>query len=48
MDDHTLIVGAIAAHDGAAARKAMRAHLNRVTREFARGWQPPRAKSDPK
>ena len=48
IDDHTMIVGAIAAHDGAAARRAMRAHLNRVTREFARGWQPTRAKPAPK
>jgi len=40
VDDHTAIVDAIAAHDPAAARKAMRAHLNRVMREFTRGWKP--------
>jgi DNA-binding FadR family transcriptional regulator len=42
VDDHTAIVDAIAAHDPAAARRTMRAHLNRVVREFTRGWKPPR------
>jgi DNA-binding FadR family transcriptional regulator len=44
IDDHTAVVDAIAAHDPAAARRAMRAHLNRVNREFARGLQPARAR----
>ena len=35
--DHRHILEAIAAHDPAAARKAMRAHLERVTRTFSRG-----------
>ncbi|MEO8132797.1 MAG: FadR/GntR family transcriptional regulator [Betaproteobacteria bacterium] len=43
IDDHALIVDAIAAHDGARARRAMRAHLNRVSREFARAWPAVRA-----
>lgn len=45
INDHTLIVDAIAAHDAAGARRAMRAHLNRVSREFARGLQPPRGRT---
>jgi DNA-binding FadR family transcriptional regulator len=45
IDDHTSIVDAIAAHDPAGARRAMRAHLNRVSREFARGLQPPRGRT---
>ena len=39
VEDHAAILGAIAAHDAPGARRAMRAHLNRVSREFARGWQ---------
>ena len=35
--DHRAILGAIAAHDVAGARQAMRAHLDRVTRTFSRG-----------
>ncbi|MBC3875807.1 FadR/GntR family transcriptional regulator [Undibacterium flavidum] len=37
LTDHRNILEAIAAHDPAAARKAMRAHLERVTRTFSRG-----------
>ncbi len=37
LADHRRIVEAIAAHDPAAARRAMRAHLERVTRTFSRG-----------
>lgn len=37
LTDHRRILEAIAAHDPAAARKAMRAHLERVTRTFSRG-----------
>jgi DNA-binding FadR family transcriptional regulator len=35
--DHRNILAAIAAHDVAGARQAMRAHLDRVTRTFSRG-----------
>jgi GntR family uxuAB operon transcriptional repressor len=35
--DHPSILAAIAAHDVAGARQAMRAHLDRVTRAFSRG-----------
>jgi DNA-binding FadR family transcriptional regulator len=35
--DHRNILAAIAAHDAAAARSAMRAHLDRVARTFSRG-----------
>jgi GntR family uxuAB operon transcriptional repressor len=35
--DHRRIFAAIAAHDPAGARSAMRAHLERVTRTFSRG-----------
>jgi GntR family uxuAB operon transcriptional repressor len=35
--DHRAILEAIAAHDAAGARQAMRAHLERVTRTFSRG-----------
>lgn len=38
LADHRNIVSAIASHDPAGARRAMRAHLERVTREFSRGW----------
>ena len=37
LNDHRNIVAAIAAHDAAGARQAMRAHLERVTRTFSRG-----------
>ncbi|MCH8619772.1 FadR/GntR family transcriptional regulator [Undibacterium sp. TS12] len=37
LKDHRAILEAIAAHDPAEARKAMRAHLERVTRTFSRG-----------
>lgn len=37
LTDHRQILEAIVAHDPAAARKAMRAHLERVTRTFSRG-----------
>ncbi|MBI2771707.1 MAG: FadR family transcriptional regulator [Burkholderiales bacterium] len=36
--DHRAILEAIASHDPAGARRAMRSHLERVTRQFARGW----------
>ena len=35
--DHRNIFAAIASHDVAGARTAMRAHLDRVTRTFSRG-----------
>jgi DNA-binding FadR family transcriptional regulator len=38
LGDHRAIAAAIAAHDPAGARRAMRSHLERVTREFSRGW----------
>lgn len=37
LSDHRRIFVAIAAHDPANARRAMRAHLERVTRTFSRG-----------
>ena len=37
LKDHRRILAAIVAHDPAAARTAMRAHLERVTRTFSRG-----------
>jgi GntR family transcriptional regulator, uxu operon transcriptional repressor len=37
LKDHRRILEAIASHDAAAAKKAMRAHLERVTRTFSRG-----------
>ena len=48
IDDHTAIVEAIAKHDSAAARRAMRAHLNRVIREFARKINEPGLTQDAK
>jgi len=44
VDDHEAIIDAISGRDAPGARRAMRAHLNRVSREFARGWRPPRQK----
>jgi DNA-binding FadR family transcriptional regulator len=38
LRDHRAIVSAIAARDPEAAREAMKKHLGRVAREFARGW----------
>jgi GntR family uxuAB operon transcriptional repressor len=38
LGDHRAIAAAIAAHDPAGARRAMRGHLERVAREFSRGW----------
>ena len=40
LADHRRILEAIVARDPAGARRAMRAHLERVTRQFARGWGP--------
>jgi GntR family uxuAB operon transcriptional repressor len=37
LKDHRRILAAIIAHDPAAARRAMRAHLENVTRTFSRG-----------
>jgi GntR family transcriptional regulator, uxu operon transcriptional repressor len=37
LKDHRRIFEAIAAHDPAAARRAMRSHIERVTRTFSRG-----------
>jgi GntR family uxuAB operon transcriptional repressor len=37
LKDHRAILEAIASHDAAGARQAMRAHLERVTRTFSRG-----------
>jgi len=37
LNDHRAILEAIASHDVAGARQAMRAHLERVTRTFSRG-----------
>ncbi|TFW27138.1 FadR/GntR family transcriptional regulator [Massilia horti] len=37
LHDHRRILEAIAAHDPAEARRAMRSHLERVTRTFSRG-----------
>jgi GntR family uxuAB operon transcriptional repressor len=37
LNDHRAVLEAIAAHDAAGARQAMRAHLERVTRTFSRG-----------
>ena len=44
VDDHEAIIRAIADRDASGARRAMRAHLNRVSREFGRGWNPARAR----
>ena len=40
LADHRRILEAIATRDPAGARRAMRAHLERVTREFSRSWGP--------
>lgn len=45
VSDHEAILDAINRHDAGAARRAMRAHLTRVSREFARGWGPARARA---
>ncbi|MBK8741497.1 MAG: FadR family transcriptional regulator [Betaproteobacteria bacterium] len=45
VDDHQAIIRAISARDAPGARRAMRSHLNRVSREFARGWRPARTKA---
>jgi DNA-binding FadR family transcriptional regulator len=37
--DHRAILAALEARDGRAARMAMRQHLDRVDREFSRGWE---------
>jgi GntR family transcriptional regulator, uxu operon transcriptional repressor len=37
--DHKAILDAIAGHDAADARRAMRDHLARVDREFTHGWK---------
>jgi DNA-binding FadR family transcriptional regulator len=37
LQDHRKVLEAIASHDVAGARQAMRAHLERVTRTFSRG-----------
>ena len=37
--DHRAILTALEAHDTRAARAAMRRHLDRVDREFTRGWE---------
>jgi len=39
LRDHRAILQAIEAHDPREARKAMRSHLERVDREFARGFE---------
>ena len=38
LTDHTAIIAALKARDGAAARAAMHRHLARVEREFQRTW----------
>ncbi len=39
LRDHKAVIDAIAGHRPAAARKAMHAHLDRVDREFTKGWE---------
>jgi DNA-binding FadR family transcriptional regulator len=39
LHDHRAILAALEARDGRAARSAMRRHLERVDREFNRGWE---------
>jgi len=39
LRDHRAVATAIAAKDSGGARTAMKAHLARVAREFARGWE---------
>ncbi len=41
LRDHRAVLDAIAAHDPAAARAAMRHHLERVDHEFTQGWEAP-------
>jgi DNA-binding FadR family transcriptional regulator len=38
LRDHRAVLAALEARDGREARKAMRQHLERVDREFSRGW----------
>lgn len=38
LEEHRAIFAALVARDPEAARKAMRAHIERVTRDFARKW----------
>ncbi|MEO8152003.1 MAG: FadR/GntR family transcriptional regulator [Rhizobacter sp.] len=40
LADHRRILEAIVARDPVAARRTMRSHLERVKRQFARGWGP--------
>lgn len=39
LRDHRAILDALDAHDGRSARAAMRRHLERVDREFNKGWE---------
>lgn len=39
LRDHRAILATLEAHDGRGARAAMRRHLDRVDREFSRGWE---------
>jgi GntR family transcriptional regulator, transcriptional repressor for pyruvate dehydrogenase complex len=39
LRDHRAVLTALEARDGRGARAAMRGHLERVDREFARGWE---------
>jgi GntR family uxuAB operon transcriptional repressor len=39
LRDHRAILEALETHDARAARGAMRRHLERVDREFSRGWE---------
>lgn len=39
LRDHRAVLEALEARDGRAARSAMRRHLERVDREFSRGWE---------
>jgi GntR family uxuAB operon transcriptional repressor len=39
LRDHHVILEALEARDGRGARTAMRQHLERVVREFSRGWE---------
>jgi len=39
LSDHSAVLEALEAHDARRARAAMRQHLERVDREFNRGWE---------